>query len=120
MEERTPLEELKIKLRQFKVDETNPEGIVFTDLEENPILIQLICDAKRDVRNYRKYPPTWTEEEIEKDLANFKQIVIRVAMYDYIKEGADFESTNNENGEVRTYVSRESILNDILPFITAF
>jgi len=116
MDEYTILEQLKIRLRQFSTDTDG--GIVFNQPEENPILEQLIREAIQDVRTTRKYPSSWTEDQIEEDLENYKQVVIKLAMYDYVKEGADFETQNNENGETRTYVKRESLLADVIPFVT--
>lgn len=124
--EQTLLEKVKIRLRQFTVEQTETSqgieaNIIFNHIEENPLLLQLINDAKQDAIQYRKYPSHFTDEMITDDIRkNLENVILKLVLYDYNKEGAEFETSNNEGGESRTYVKRESILNDITPFVSSF
>ena len=66
----TILEQVKIRLRQFHIEnpETEDEQIVFDKPEENPILEQLISQATQDVIECRNYPESYTEEKKAGDL----------------------------------------------------
>ncbi len=114
----TLLEQIKIRLRQFTVVESQGESTLsFNKLEENFILNELIEKAKIDVKNARHYPATWSDEKISDDLmTNQKSHIIDLVLYDYSMEGADYESNHSENGTNRTYISRDKIIGRIVPF----
>lgn len=111
----TLLERIKIRLRQF---EMNGSEVVFTKLNENIILEELIDKAKKDIADYRHYPDSYTPEKIDEDISNnYSALLIDLVLYDYSTEGADFESSHSENGVNRTYISRNSILGKVIPFV---
>ena len=112
----TLLEQLKIRLKKYSYDETT--GVTTFDNSEDLLLQQFIDEAVSDVITYRHYPPNWEQEDIENDLKRFNHIVLKLAMFDYNKQGAEFELQNSENGDTRHFVTRQSILNDITPFVT--
>lgn len=120
----TILEQVKIRLRQFETqDVILPDGstqteIVFTHLEENPVLEQLISDAKKDVATYCQFPYNFSEEKKDKYLDKWENVIVKLVIYDYSKEGAENEKAHSENGVNRTYESREDILNVITPLVT--
>ena len=125
----TLLESVKVRLRQFHMEDVTEvdangntvvsgQEMVFDNDEENPILEQLISEAKQDVITYRQYPSNFTEAKIEKDMEKFDNVIIKLTLYDYNKEGAEFESSNTQGGNQRTYVTRQSILNDVHPLIS--
>ena len=122
----TILERIKIRLRQFTTQQnTDYDGnitvdIVFDHLEENPIIEELIEQAKREVIHYRHYPKHFKDEDIQDDIEkNYEDVVINLVLYEYNKEGAEFEISNSQGGNSRTYVTRQSILNDVLPLISS-
>lgn len=122
--EHTLLEKIKIRLQQFHMesrvdDNGNVEAeIVFDDVDQNPIIEQLIDEAWKDVKSYRQYPPTYTDEYIAEDLLRYENVVIKLVVYDFNKIGAEFETDNKEDSNSRSYVKRESILSEIFPFVT--
>lgn len=122
--EHTLLEKIKIRLQQFHMEsKTDDDGnveaeIVFDDVDQNPIIEQLINEAWNDVRLYRQYPSSFSEETIGEDLNKYENIVIKLVLYDYNKIGAEFETDNKEEGNSRSYVKRESILADVVPLVT--
>lgn len=113
------LEQIKIRLRQFEtvVDANGDTQLDFTEPNENFVILNLVDKAKQDIRMYRHYPASYTEEDIEKDIAeNYSNILVELVLFDYATEGAEFETTHNENGVNRTFVKRESILGKVIPF----
>lgn len=114
----TTLEEIKIRLDEFDVSESEGEQrLVFHTGKIDFKLNTLIDKAKQDIRGYRHYPSSYTDEMIESDIeTKYHNILIELVLYDYSIEGADFQSTHNENGTNRTFVKRESILGKIIPF----
>ncbi|MCB6310368.1 hypothetical protein LI216_12410 [Mediterraneibacter glycyrrhizinilyticus] len=110
------LEQAKIRLRQFHMEEDS-DRIIFDELEENPTLEQLIRQAKADVKRNRHYPDRYTEEMIEKDLEKFTSTIVDLALYDYGKEGGEFQTSSSENGTSRNWINRNEILGEVTPFV---
>lgn len=101
------LEQLKIRLRQSDVS---------CD-KEDEFLEELIYQAEQDVRLYRNYPSNYTEEMIEKDMKKFDSIIVNLALYDYNKEGGEFQISSSENGTSRSWIDRDKILGKVTPFV---
>ena len=122
--EHTLLEKIKIRLNQFHTEETTDvDGnieveIIFDDVDQDYNIQELINEAWKDVKSYRQYPKSYSEEQIEEDLKQYENVVIKLVLYDYNKIGAEFETQDNDNGNIRTYVKRESILANVFPLVT--
>lgn len=123
MEEYTVLQQLKIRLRQFHMEKVNNEDgtqkevLVFDHEEENPILEQLLRQAREDIVRCRNYPANYDETRITDDLKKFLSVQIDLAIYDYNKENMEFETSHAEPGITRTYVKRNEILSQVVPFV---
>lgn len=115
----TILEQVKIRLRQFHIKnpETEDEQIVFDKPEENPILEQLISQATQDVVECRNYPESYTVKKIEDDLKKYDSVIVNLVLYDYNKEGGEFQDSSSENGTSRSWVKRETLMADVLPLV---
>ena len=113
----TILEQVKIRLRQFHIEnhETEGEQIVFDKPEENPILEQLISQATQDVVECRNYPESYTEEKKADDLKKYDSVIVNLVLYDYNKEGGEFQDSSSENGTSSSWVKRESLMAECLP-----
>ena len=120
----TLLEKIKIRLEQFHMESIMDEDgnskniLVFDNVEDNPIIEQLIQEAWDDIRSYRQYPSSYSDEKIENDLNKYEGIVIKLVVYDFNKIGIDGQSEDAENGNTRSYVKRESILANVYPLVT--
>ena len=117
----TAMESLRIRLDEYEVEidaETNETHVVFPSKPKLEVVLQdLIDTAKQDIKDYRRYPSDWDAERVEADIAeNYNHIVVELALYDYNMRGAEGETSHNENGVNRSFVSRESILGKITPF----
>lgn len=87
-----------------------------TDDQFNATLLTLkVIGAYRDVRNARKYPSYYTEEETESDMEQFYPIVRAVALYDYNTIGIEWQKTNKENQVSREFIRRSSLFAGVIP-----
>lgn len=112
----TILEEIKIRLRQFHIEEEvtfdeTSNKIVFDRLEENPIL-EVLIQQNKDLLLLQINPPIYyTQEEIENLIEKYRSAVIEMTLYDVVKEGGEFEKTHTEPGITRAWIDKEEIMN---------
>lgn len=115
MSEYTTLEQVKIRLKQFHIDDKSSE-VVFDMPEENPLLEQLIKQAETDIKAKRMYPESYTEEKIAADMEKFQSVVVNLAVYDRSQAGENFMESYSENGVSRTWRDRETLFVGVFPF----
>lgn len=113
----TQLQRIKIQLRQYHMDGNR---LIFDNAEDDPILEELLKKAIESVKKVRNYPSSWTDEKIQKDLANYEDTIINVVIYDFNKEGMEFENSHTESGVTRQFSSRAKVMADVLPFVDMF
>ena len=114
----TLFEQVKIRLGQFHIDES--DGItktVFDRKEENPKIQQLIDQATQEVINRREYPESYTQERIDEDMKKYEGVIANLTVYDYSQAGEAFMASYSENGVSRTWKDRESLFACVLPFV---
>lgn len=116
-DEFTLLQRIKIRLGQYHTDNNS---IVFDDAECDVYLNELLSDAKESVINVRNYPRDWTEEQIDADLKRYEKVLIKLVIYDFNKEGMEFENSHTESGVSRQFQSRARIMGDVLPFVDMY
>lgn len=115
MADYTTLEQVKIRLKQFHIDEKTSK-VVFDSLEDNPLIEQLIIQAKADIVAKRMYPDSYTEEKITEDLKRFESVIVNVVVYDHSQAGENFMANYSENGVSRTWRDRDSLFVGVFPF----
>jgi len=116
-DELTILQKIKVRLGQYHTDNNS---IVFDDADCDVYLNELLSDAKESVINVRNYPHTWTDEMIAEDLKKYEKVLIKLVIYDYNKEGMEFENSHTESGVSRQFQSRARVMSDVLPFVDMF
>jgi FtsZ-interacting cell division protein YlmF len=119
MAEYTTLEQVKIRLKQFHIDsksDSESSEVVFDHFEENPLLEQLISQAKADIVAKRMYPDSYTDEKIAEDLKRFESVIVNVVVYDHSQAGENFMANYSENGVSRTWRDRDSLFVGVFPF----
>lgn len=79
------------------------------------VLTQKIVNAIREVRNIRRYPSYYSDDQIQRDLYKHYSIIRMIALFDYNWRGADGEKSHSENGVSRSYVDRKTLFNGVLP-----
>lgn len=124
MAEYTILEQVKIRLKQFHIEEVTGDNgnssdvVVFDDKEENPFIEQLIKEATDEVIGIRNYPDSYSEEQINDDLKKFEKTIVDLVVYDHSQAGESYMASYSENGVSRNWVDRNKLLKDIYPFVS--
>lgn len=111
------IQQIKLRLGQYHMDNNE---VVFEYPEENPKLEMLISNAKESIINVRHYPKDWTSDKIAEDLKKYENVLINLVIYDYNKEGMDFENSHTESGVSRQFQSRARVMADVVPFVHIF
>lgn len=118
MAEYTTLEQVKIRLKQFHVDTVDGEDVVVFDRkEDNPLLQQLINQAKDEVTKRRIYPESYSLEDIENDLKKYEGVIVNLAVYDRSQAGEAYMSSYSENGVTRNWKNRDELFVGVYPFV---
>lgn len=124
MEEYSILQKVKIRLGQFHIEEvTDPDtGItsdvtVFDRKEDNPRLELLIKQSTNEVINRRMYPKSYTQEQIDEDLKKFEDVIINLTVYDRSQAGEAYMASYTENGVIRNWKDRDTLLVGVYPFV---
>lgn len=116
MEEYSILEQVKIRLEQFHIEnEDGEDKVVFDHKEENPLLNQLIKQARDDVIGERNYPDDYEEEQIANDLKKFDSVIVNLVVYDHSQAGESFMDSYTENGVSRNWKDRNELLVGVHP-----
>lgn len=120
MAQYSTLEQVKIRLKQFHIDDSSgSDETVFDSKEENPLLEQLIEQAKNDVISRRNYPESYTQDQIDEDVKRYEGVIVNLAVYDRSQAGESYMSSYTENGVQRNWVGRDSLLSAVFPFVKA-
>ena len=79
------------------------------------ILEAKINNAIKEVIKARRYPASYSEDQINNDLSNYYSNIRNIALYDYNMSGAEYQQSHSENGISRSYVNRKELFSGILP-----
>lgn len=118
MADYTTLEQVKIRLKQFHIDSETSE-VVFDDLEDNPLIEQLLEQERNEIIEKRNYPETYTQDQIDRDVQKFENVMVNLAVYDRSQAGEAYMASYSENGVSRTWKDRESLFVGVFPFVKA-
>lgn len=77
-----------------------------------------IESALNEVRETRRYPSYYTEEQIVKNLNEYRSTIKNVALYDYNQIGAEFQESHSENSVSRSWKEREKLFSSVVPIAT--
>lgn len=120
----TLVEQVKIRLKQFHIEEVEDEvtgeksdKVVFDEKECNPLIEQLLEQARKEIISRRNYPDTYTQDQIDSDVKNYENIMVNLAVYDRSQAGEAFMASYNENGVNRTWRDRDSLFVGVFPFV---
>ena len=123
MAEYSIVEQVKIRLKQFHIETvtnedntTSADVVVFDKPQDNPLIEQLIKQAKHDIVAMRNYPSTYTQEKIEADLKNYEAVIVNLVVYDMSQAGEEFMSSFSENGISRNWRKRSELFVGVYPF----
>jgi hypothetical protein len=120
----TTLEQVKIRLHQYHIDtvknddnDTTTNVVVFDDIEDNPLIEQLIEQSRQEIISLRNYPSSYTQEQIDDDLAKYESVIVNLTVYDHSQAGESFMASYSENGISRNWVDRNNLLAGVIPFV---
>ena len=123
MAEYSIVEQVKIRLKQFHIETvtnedntTSADVVVFDKPQDNPLIEQLIKQAKQDIVAMRNYPSKYTQERIEADLKNYEAVIVNLVVYDMSQAGEEFMSSFSENGISRNWRKRSELFVGVYPF----
>lgn len=122
----TLVEQVKIRLKQFHIEEVEDEAtgeksdkVVFDEKECNPLIEQLLEQARNEIIEKRNYPETYTQDQIDRDVQKFENVMVNLAVYDRSQAGEAYMASFSENGVSRTWKDRESLFAGVFPFVKA-
>lgn len=120
----TLLEQVKIRLKQFHIEETEDsdtgtkaDKVVFDKKEDNPLIEQLLEQARNEIIEKRNYPEMYTQDQIDRDVQKFENVMVNLAVYDRSQAGEAYMASYSENGVSRTWKDRNSLLSGVYPFV---
>ena len=85
---------------------------------DEALLLTKVKNAVDDVVYSRNYQEHHTDEFIEKDMKRMKPIIKRLALYDWNVIGAEGNTSYSDSAGSRSFISRDEILNQVIPFAT--
>lgn len=113
----TTLEQVKIRLHQYHIDtvknddsDTTTSVVVFDNIEDNPLIEQLIEQSRQEIISLRNYPGSYTQEQIDNDLSKYESVIVNLTVYDHSQAGENYMASMNEGGVNRTWKTAMSYL----------
>lgn len=79
------------------------------------LLMSKVKSAYRDVKTARKYPVSYSEATIERDMENYYSQVRAIALYDFNQIGSEGQTQYSQDGVSIHYVDRSSLFYGVLP-----
>lgn len=123
----TTLEQVKIRLHQYHIDtvknddsDTTTNVVVFDNIEDNPLIEQLIEQSRQEIISLRNYPSTYTQEQIDNDMAKYENVIVNLTVYDHSQAGENYMASMNEGGVNRTWKNRNDLLAGVFPLVKVF
>ena len=121
--EYTTLEQVKIRLKQYHIDtvtnddDTTSSVVVFDDIEDNPLIEQLIEQSRQEIISLRNYPSSYTQEQIDNDMSNYESVIVNLTVYDHSQAGENYMASMNEGGVNRTWKNRNELFAGVFPLV---
>lgn len=79
------------------------------------LLRSKVQNALREVKRARKYPESYSDSRIERDMRDYYSNIRNLALYDYNTIGMEFQSSSSENSTSRTMTDRNKLFAGIIP-----
>ena len=120
----TTLEQVKIRLHQYHINtvknddsDTTTNVVVFDNIEDNPLIEQLIEQSRQEIISLRNYPSSYTQEQIDNDLSKYENIIVNLTVYDHSQAGENYMASMNEGGVNRTWKNRNELFAGVFPLV---
>ena len=103
-------------MREEIIEELKTELMVTEGEKFNETLLtSKVNNAYRSVQTARKYPPSYTDAMIERDMKKYYTQVRDIALYDYNQIGAEGQTQYSQDGVSVHYVDRDKLFYGVLP-----
>lgn len=103
-------------LKQEIIDDIAAEvSVTDADKYNETLLASKVGAAIHEVKRARHYPAGYSEEMVEKDMADFYSNIRNIAMYDYNQIGAEGQTQYSADGASIHYVDRNKLFAGIIP-----
>lgn len=79
------------------------------------VVADMVDDAIEEVRKARRYPSTYSAEQIVADLYLYKPQIKKICIYDFNRDGAEGQNIHSENNVYRGFEDRKKCFAGILP-----
>lgn len=79
------------------------------------VIADMVEDAIEEVKKARRYPSTYSTEQIITDLYLHKPQIKKICIYDFNRDGADGQNIHSENNVYRGFEDRKKCFSGILP-----
>ncbi len=106
---------MSVNLEQEIVADLTAELSISDEKFNADLLLSKVRSALREVKKARKYPPYYTESQIDRDMYDYYSNVRNIALYDYNLIGAEGQTSSSEGGTGRSYVDRNELFSGIVP-----
>lgn len=79
------------------------------------LLTSKVKGAIREVKTARRYPASYSDARIERDMERFYTNILNIARYDYNQVGVEGQASYSVDGESVSYVDRNKFFYGVLP-----
>lgn len=77
------------------------------------VIVNKVVEEVVFARKYKE--ASYTDEQIERDLLNYRSQIYNLSEYDFSHFGAPHETSHSENSISRTWVERNKLFSGIIP-----
>lgn len=95
----------------LKTELESSEGELFNET----LLNVKVESAFREVMAARKYPSSYSQLTIEKDMEQFYATIRGIALFDYNQSGAEGQTSYSADGTSIHYVERDKLFYGVIP-----
>ena len=108
-------EGMTVTLEQAIIDDLTAE-LQIADKNFNPDLLRSkVQNVLREVKRARKYPASYSDNQIMRDMENYYSNIRNLALYDYNTIGMEFQTSSSENSTSRSMEDRNKLFAGIVP-----
>lgn len=108
-------EEMNITLEQELIADLTTELEIADEDFKPDLLLSKVQNALREVKRARRYPDSYSDERIQKDMYDYYSNIRNIAIYDYNTVGMDFQDSSSEGNISRTMTDRNKLFAGIIP-----
>lgn len=108
-------EGMKATLEQEIIADLTVELEIADKNFDSILLRSKVQNALREVKRARKYPGSYSDSRIERDMRDYYSNIRNIALYDYNTIGMEFQSSSSENSTSRVMTDRDKLFAGIIP-----